>query len=70
MSEVSLIDVSRSFGPVRAARNVTLTVPDGAFVVLDPFQQILDFLIPCRNGLCLLGNLAFTLLRTLLELLD
>ena len=34
MPEVSLTDVSRSFGPVRAARNVTLTVPDGAFVVL------------------------------------
>jgi multiple sugar transport system ATP-binding protein len=34
MSEVTLRRVSKSFGTTRAAQDVTLTVPDGAFVVL------------------------------------
>lgn len=34
MAEVTLKDLSKSFGPTRALSNVTMTIPDGAFVVL------------------------------------
>jgi multiple sugar transport system ATP-binding protein len=34
MAEVSLLDLSKSFGATAAVRNVSMTIPDGAFVVL------------------------------------
>jgi multiple sugar transport system ATP-binding protein len=34
MAEVSLVKLSKSFGATQALRNVSLTIPDGAFVVL------------------------------------
>ena len=34
MAEVSLAGVSKSFGATRAVRDLTLTVPDGGFMVL------------------------------------
>jgi multiple sugar transport system ATP-binding protein len=34
MAEVTLSNLSRSYGPTQALKDVTLTIPDGAFVVL------------------------------------